>query len=157
MGCEDIEIEAIADGTRAATAEEADHLRTCAGCARGLELARAIESLLATRESPAPPPAFTAGVMARIGAAEWHTERIVDLGFNVAVALGLVIIMTSGAGLAWSIGLFTISIDLDALELAVGQLLDGRIGAQVQTTVFAAVLLVATLGLWWWAESDSAA
>jgi hypothetical protein len=157
MRCEDIDFEAIADGTTAATAAELDHVATCAACQRSLALARSIESALVMQETPVPPPGFTAGVMGRIGEVRWRTEQVVDFSFNVAVALGLLVIVASGAGLAWSIGLFTITVDRATIALALDRLLDGRVLPQVQTTALAAVLLAMTLGLWWWAESDSAA
>jgi hypothetical protein len=157
MPCEDIDVEAIADGTTAATAEQLDHLRSCRACQRSLELARSIESALAMQDAPLPPPAFTAAVMGRIGAARWQTERLVDFSFNVALVLGLMVIVASAAGLAWSIGVFTINVDQETIAVALDRLVGGRLFSQVQTTALAAVLLAMTLGLWWWAESDSAA
>lgn len=156
--CEELELtlEAIADGTRHATAAERDHLAGCDRCRARLELARSIESVLVTREIAIPPPAFTADVMARVGTELWQVERMVDIGFNLALAIGTLVVVASGAGLAWSLGFFTITIDPDAIDLAVRSLFTPRLGTQVQTAAIAAMLLVMTLGLWWWVESDSA-
>ena len=54
-------------------------------------------------------------VMARIGQEKWQTERVVDIGFNLAIAAGVLVILAGGAGLAWSLGFFTVTIDTDAL------------------------------------------
>lgn len=156
MTCRDLEplIEAIADGSLGLGAGPAAHLAECAVCAERLERARAIESMLALRETPAPSPSFTAAVMARVGEERWKTERVVDLGFNLAIAAGVLVIMVGGAGLAWSLGLLTITIDVDAVWRALDDSdVTGRFLSQVQTFVMAAVILTMALGLWWWAEA----
>lgn len=158
MTCHELEplIEAIADGSHEPGAEQAAHLAACPVCAARLERARAIESLLAVRDTPAPSPAFTAMVMARVGEERWKTERVVDLGFNLAIAAGVLVILVGGAGLAWSLGLLTITIDVDTLLRALDNNdVTGRFLSQVQTFVIAAVILTMALGLWWWAEAGS--
>jgi anti-sigma factor RsiW len=154
--CHDLEpvIEAIADGSHQPDAEEAAHLAACPACAARLEHARAIESLLALRDTPSPSASFTAAVMTRVGEERWQTERFVDLGFNLAIAAGVLVILVGGAGLAWSLGLLTITIDLDAVLRALDTNdATGRFLSQVQTFVIAAVVLTMALGLWWWAEA----
>jgi hypothetical protein len=147
-------IEAIADGSHEPGAEQIAHLASCVVCAARLERARAIESLLALRDTPAPPAAFTAMVMTRVGEERWKTERVVDLGFNLAIAAGVLIILVGGAGLAWSLGLLTITIDIDTVLRALeNNDVTGRFLSQVQTFVIAAVILTMALGLWWWAEA----
>jgi hypothetical protein len=94
-------------------------------------------------------------VLARVGHERWQTERAIDLGFNLAIAAGLMVIIAGGAGLAWSLGLLTIAIDVDALWQAVGTDVTGRVLTQVQTFVMAAGLLTTALVLWWWAEAAS--
>lgn len=156
MRCHDLDshFEAIADGTLAITPEQQAHLAGCPACRARLDRARAIERWLAVRDVPAPPATFTAAVMARIGREEWRTERVVDLGFNLAVAAGLLVIVMSAAGLAWSLGLFTITVDLEALLRAVvNEAEGGRVMSQLQTVALAAVLLTMALVLWWWAEA----
>lgn len=159
MTCHDLDalIEAIADGSHTPDAAEAAHLASCASCARRLEEARAIEQLLATREITAPSPTFTNTVMARLGQERWKIERAVDLGFNLAMAAGVILILVGGAGLAWSLGFLTISVDVEALWQALGSEVAGRFLSQVQTVAMAAVLLTMALGLWWWAEGESTA
>ena len=155
MRCEDLEplIEAIADGSLQPDAETAAHVATCARCPAALERARAIESLLAVREMAVPPPAFTAAVMARVGQERWRAERVIDLGFNLAMAAGILVILAGGAGLAWSLGFLSITIDLDALLAMLDTQVANRVLSQVQTIAMAGVLLTMALVLWWWAET----
>jgi hypothetical protein len=70
------------------------------------------------------------------------------------MAAGVLTILAGAAGLAWSLGFLSITIDvaalLDALESTVGS----RVVPQVETIGLAAMLLTMTLVLWWWAEAD---
>jgi hypothetical protein len=155
--CDELEpvIEAIADGTAAPGPEQAAHLASCASCTAQLERARQIEQLLALREVAAPPAAFTADVMALVGRERWQAERVIDLGFNLAMAAGVLVILAGAAGLAWSLGLLTITIDVDAIWQALDTDVTGRFLTQVQTVAMAAVILTMALVLWWWAEAAS--
>ena len=157
MRCDDFDalIEAIADGSHQLSAGQAAHLASCAACAARLERARAIESFLASRESASPSPTFTAAVMARVGAAQWRTERFIDIGFNLAIAAGALIILAAGAGLAWSLGFLSITIDAEALWEALNTPAAGRMLSEAQTVAMAALLLTTALVLWWWAETAS--
>ena len=158
MDCHDLDalIEPIADGSHTPDAAEAAHLASCAWCQAQLEQARAIEQALATRAVATPPDWFTTAVMTRVGQDRWKTERAIDLGFNLAIAAGVLLILAGGAGLAWSFGFLTITVDVDALWQALGSEVAGRFLSQVQTVAMAAVLLTMALGLWWWAEGDAA-
>ncbi len=155
MRCDRLDplLEAIADGSFGPDAEDALHLESCAVCSARLAQARAIDHLLAMREVATPSSSFTGAVMARVGDERWKTERVVDLGFNLAIAAGVLVILAAGAGLGWSLGLVSITLDLEALWRAVGADLTGRVLSQVQTIAMAAVLLTSTLVLWWWAEA----
>jgi anti-sigma factor RsiW len=148
-------IEAIADGSHQPDAEQAAHLASCARCPARLERARAVEDLLRMRAVDVPPANFTASVMARVGQERWQAERVIDLGFNLAMAAGVLVILAGGAGLAWSLGMFTVTIELDAVWRALGSDVTGRVLTQVQTVIMAAGLLTSALGLWWWAEAAS--
>lgn len=156
MRCDDLEpiIEGLADGTADPGADARAHLAACAVCTRRVSQARAIHELLLTREAPAPPPGFTAGVMALVLRQRWRAERAVDLGFNLAVAAGVLLIVAGGLGLAWSLGLLQIQANLEVL-LEAGARLAGRVAPQAQTIGVAGLLLTMALGLWWWAEADS--
>lgn len=155
MRCNHLEplIEAIADGSYEPGGEDAQHLASCRICSSRVTRARAIENLLAIREVAAPGSSFTSAVMARVGQERWKTERVVDLGFNLAIAAGLLVFLAAGAGLAWSLGLVSVTIDLDALWQVIGAEVTGRVLSQVQTIAMAAVMLTMTLVLWWWAET----
>jgi anti-sigma factor RsiW len=159
--CEDLDrsIEAIADGSLVPEAgpggEISAHLASCPVCAARLAEARAIENLLQARDVAVPPASFTAAVMARVGDERWKTERVVDLGFNLLMAAGVMVILAGAAGLAWSLGFLNVAIDLDAVWQALGSDVTGRFVSQVQTIVMAAVLLTMALVLWWWAEAAS--
>ena len=152
--CDDLEllIEAIADGSHELAAEDAAHVAACPICSARLESARALENLLALREVATPPASFTTTVMAHVGHEKWKTERVVDLGFNLAMAAGVAVILAAAAGLASTLGFLTITIDLDAIARALDNDVTGRLLSQAQTIAISAVLLTSALGLWWWAE-----
>ena len=155
--CDDLEplIEAIVDGSHELSAEDAAHVASCATCAPRIERARSIEGLLSMRELAQPPTAFTVAVMARVSQERWKAERAIDLGFNLAIAAGILVIVAGGAGLAWSLGFLSVTIDLGALWEAIGTEAAGRMLSQVQTVAMSAVLLTMALVLWWWAEAAS--
>jgi predicted anti-sigma-YlaC factor YlaD len=153
--CEHLEplIEAIADESHVPDAGITAHLASCPACAARVAAARAIENLLASREVAQPSAAFTAAVMARVGQERWKTERVVDLSFNLLMAAAVVIILAAAGGLAWSLGIVSIRIDLEAILNVLGSEVSGRVISQVQTFVMAAALLTMALVLWWWAEA----
>jgi anti-sigma factor RsiW len=157
MECHEIDtqLEAFADGTLEPGDAARAHLESCPSCSAGLSHARAIHDLLVAREVPVPAASFTAGVMARVGREHWQVERVIDIGFNLAVAAGILFILIGGAGLAWSLGFLTITIDLDAVVQAGGRELAGRVVSQAQTVAMAAMLLTMALGLWWLAGLES--
>ena len=72
--------------------------------------------------------------MARIGQEKWQTERVVDIGFNLAIAAGVLVILAGGAGLAWSLGFFTIDDRCGrAASTSATTQVDGRVINQLQT------------------------
>jgi len=155
--CHELEtlIEAIADGSLEPSADDRAHLSSCAVCSARLAGARRIEEALRARELPQVGPSFTASVMARIGEEQWKTERVVDIGFNLAIAAGVLVILVGGAGLAVSLGFFTVTINLEALLRVAESRIEGRVINELQTVVLAAVILTMALALWWWAEQAS--
>jgi hypothetical protein len=153
--CNDLEpfIEAIADGSQEPSADDRAHLASCAICSARFEQARRIEQWLAAREVPQPPATFTLAVMSRIGQEKWQAERAIDLGFNLAVAAGVLVILMGAFGVAWSLGFFTITVDVATLwDVAFAQV-EGSVISDVQTVLIAAVLLTMALVFWWWAEA----
>lgn len=157
MRCDDLDalLEAVADGSLELSADDAAHVDSCEVCSARLERARAVEAWLLSREVAAPPPAFTAGVMARIGDEQWRTERVIDLGFNLFMAAGVLVILAGAAGLAWSLGFLSITIDPEAIWQALDTPATSRVLSQAQTVFMAAGLLTVALVLWWWAETAS--
>lgn len=106
-----------------------------------------------TREAAQPQAGFTAGVMTRVVRERSQTERAIDMGFNLAIAAGVLILISGAAGLAWASGLLTITLDIPAILSTVSEPLN-RVVSNLQTLVMAAALLTMALGLWWWAEAD---
>lgn len=156
MNCDHLEplIEGFADGSARPEGEDRAHLDSCARCQARLALAHELERFLMAREAPAPPAAFTAGVMRLVSHARMQTERVVDLGFNLAMAAGVLVILSGIGGLAWSLGFLTVTIDAGALLAMAQSELSGPLLSQVQTVAMGAVVLTITLALWWWAEAD---
>ena len=99
------------------------------------------------REIAAPPASFTTTVMTHVGREKWQTERVIDLGFNLAMAAGLAVIVAGAAGLAWSLGFLTITIDTDTIVQLLNREAAGRVLSQVQTIAMSAVLLTMALGV----------
>ncbi len=152
--CDDLEplIEAIADDSLEPSPEDRAHLESCDVCGGRLGRARAIHALLAERELPLPPASFTSNVMAQINRGRWEGEEVVDFGFNLAIAAGILLIVGGALGLAWSAGLLTFGLDVRSVFALVASQWVDRILQQLQTVVMATVLLTMALGLWWWAE-----
>jgi hypothetical protein len=154
--CNDLDeaIEAIAEGERP-VAEAAAHLAVCARCRGQLALAEALERTLLARELPAPPPGFTARVMQRVGQERWRAEQIVDIGFNITIALGVALIALGAVALAFSFGWLTIDRPtVEALGAAVQPWLS-RLAEDLRSVLLAALLLTSALALWWWVEGES--
>jgi hypothetical protein len=64
----------------------------------------------------------------------------------------VLVFMAFGAGLAWSLGFLTVTLDSEELLRAMFSQVEGRVISQLQTTAIAAVVLTMALALWWWAE-----
>jgi len=145
-------VDLIAMDDAALTAADTAHLESCAACRGLLQRARALERALAARPVPAPPATFTASVLTAVRRERWRAEQVLDLGFNVAVAAGLVLIVMGVTALAWRSGFIAVGGDLAALITAGVTLLAERVAPQMQNVVLAILLLSTALGVWWWAE-----
>jgi hypothetical protein len=149
-------IEAIAAGDLTPSPRVADHLTSCRACAAALDSARRLDSLLRGRTAPAPPAHFSSRVMSGIRRARWRSEQWVDWGFNIAlVAAGLVVVTSLWMVMRRS-GLATVS--NDAIEL-LGPglaLFARRITPSLPLYGGATALLGTALGIWWWAERNTA-
>jgi predicted anti-sigma-YlaC factor YlaD len=156
--CADLDelVEAVVAGDPVSDEARA-HLAGCASCQARVEHARALERLLLSREVPEPPARFTMDVLRRVRRERWRAEQFVDAGFNLALALGGLIVLGGAAGLLWSFG--WISIDAATLSTASAALAPWatRILPEAQTLVIAALLLSSALALWWWVENGEEA
>jgi predicted anti-sigma-YlaC factor YlaD len=154
--CDEVDdlIEAVAEGDRPGAEVDA-HLAACPGCANRLASAQALHRTLAARETPAPPPGFSARVMQRVGEEHWRAEQIVDLGFNIAIAAGVALMVAGAVAMIWSFGWLTV--DRPTIE-AVGAVVQpwvARLSDDLRTLGMAALLLTSALALWWWVEGES--
>jgi anti-sigma factor RsiW len=147
-------IEAAAVGEPMEAVVEA-HLADCRACRARLALARRIDLALQQRPEPVPTASFTTAVMRRLRDERWQAERVIDFGFNVAVALGAAIIVAGLGGLAWRLGFLHISDEV--VKLIVGGAAElARRAATDTRVVMAGMLLVSTaVALWWWSEEEA--
>lgn len=145
-------VDLIAMDETALSVADATHLDSCAECRGLLRRARAVEAALAARPLATPPSTFTASVLTAVRGERWRAEQVLDLGFNVAIAAGLLLIVVGVAALAWRSGVIAIGGDLAALISAGVTMLADRVAPQTDNVVVATLLLATALGVWWWAE-----
>ena len=149
-------VEAIAAGEMTPDGRIADHLATCPNCAAALVAARQLERVLQRRGAPGAPAQFTARTMARVRRARWRNDQFLDVGFNVAI--GLVVLVVLGG--IWLLlnrsGLVAVS--NDAVNLFSSGLMTfvQRVAPSLPLYAGAAAVLATALVIWWWAERDAA-
>jgi predicted anti-sigma-YlaC factor YlaD len=158
MFCDEVleAVEPIAAGELAPSPRIAEHLASCRGCAGALDSARRLDALLRARAAPVPPAHFSSRVMNGLRRARWRTEQMLDWGFNLAlVGAGVVVVISLWVVMRRS-GLTTVS--SDAIELlGPGMVLFARRVTPSLPLYLAATALIGTaLGVWWWAERDTA-
>jgi len=158
MFCDEVleAVEPIAAGELAPSPRIAEHLASCRGCAGALDSARRLDALLRARAAPVPPAHFSSRVMNGLRRARWRTEQMLDWGFNLAlVAAGVVVVISLWVVMRRS-GLTTVS--SDAIELlGPGMVLFARrVTPSLPLYLGATALLGTALGVWWWAERDTA-
>jgi anti-sigma factor RsiW len=156
MHCEAVDpfIEAVAVGDSVPDHVTA-HIASCARCAPRLAMAQRIEASLVSRAVAVPSTDFTSAVIGRVRRERWRAEQVVDFGFNVAVGLGVLLIVAGLAGLAWRTGVLQIGGEMSTLLLRAVRTAATRAVADSQLVVFVALLLTTAAGLWWWAEEDA--
>jgi hypothetical protein len=113
----------------------------------------AIDRWMRERAVPVPPPGFSASVMTRLRQERWRSERYWDLGFNIAVAGGLLLIAAGVLGLIYMSGLIVVGRDAmllfaDALTTVADQL-----APALPAYIGATALTASALGLWWYVEN----
>ena len=154
MTCHDVlnRIEALAAGDDPATPEIRAHLEGCVSCAAALATARQIETALAGRPAPPAPPRFTTAVVSRIRQERWRSEEHVDRMFNVALLVGVLLVVGGVAALFNLDALASgIADGLTLLNRATGELIV-RAAPAFRTYVSAIAFLATALLVWWWAE-----
>jgi predicted anti-sigma-YlaC factor YlaD len=158
MFCDEVleALEPIAAGDLMPDARTAAHLASCADCRAALDRAREIERMLQARTAPAPPAQFTSRTLARIRRDRWRSDQVLDAGFNIAV-VSLVFAAIAGVWLVMNrSGIVTVSNDAVALiEMFIGTFV-ARVAPELPLYAAAMALLAATVGVWWWAERDTA-
>ena len=151
-------VEAVAAGDLMPDGRLADHYATCPNCSGALNGARALEQMLQHRPLPKPSPQFTARAMTRVRRARWRSDQVLDVGFNVAVAAGVLAVVTGIWIVLRRSGLFAVgTVGNDAVDVVSRALvtLVQRIGPSLPLYGAATALLVTALGLWWWAERET--
>jgi predicted anti-sigma-YlaC factor YlaD len=149
-------IEAIAAGELTPDGRIAAHLASCRNCAAALDSARRIERMLKARPVPRPPQQFTVRTMARIRRARWRSDQFLDAGFNLAIALIVVGVIVA----VWMVfnrsGLTAVSTDVVGLAESGATEFARRVAPSLPIYGAATALVLTALGIWWWAERDTA-
>jgi hypothetical protein len=131
-----------------------EHLASCPGCAAALASARRVDALLRGRPTPPAPVQFITRVLNRVRRARWRSEQLLDLGFNIALALAAALVLVGLWVVMRQTGLATVGGDLFELIGPGMVLLARRISPSLPLYAAATALLGATLALWWWAERE---
>ena len=112
----------------------------------------AIERWMRERSAPAAPPAFTNAVMARVRQQRWQVERYWDLGFNVAIAGGLLLVVTGVLAVIYMSGLVVVGSDAMSLFGQGLTTVADQLAPTLPAYLLAFVLTASALGLWWYVE-----
>jgi hypothetical protein len=149
-------VEAIAADDLAPEGRVAAHLASCVHCAAALESARALERMLQRRAVPAAPAQFTSRTLARVRRARWRSDQFLDVGFNLAIA-GVVVAVLVGIWLLLNRSGLT-AVSNDAVDMFASVLVSfaKRVTPSLPLYAGATAVLATALGVWWWAERDTA-
>jgi hypothetical protein len=113
----------------------------------------AIERWMRERPAPAAPAGFSAAVMARVRQDRWRVERYWDLGFNIAVAAGLLLVVGGILGLIYMSGLVVVGRDAVALFAGAITTVADQLMPMLPAYLGASLLTFTGLGLWWYVEN----
>jgi anti-sigma factor RsiW len=149
-------VEAIAAEDVAPEGRVAAHLASCPNCAAALESARALERRLQRRAVPAAPAQFTSRTLARVRRARWRSDQFLDVGFNVAIAVVVVAVVAGIWLVLHRTGLAAVSNDAVDIFGSVLVTFARRVGPSLPLYAGATAVLATALGIWWWAERDTA-
>ena len=154
MTCRDVleRVESFAAEEERPDAAARAHLESCPRCAAALADARRIEAFLTAWPAPEAPARFTASVEHRIRRLHWQAEQRVDLLFNGAIGIALLLVVVGVAGM-FNVDLVVAAAGTvsEALRLA-GTAAMQRAAPSIATYVAAIGLLASALGMWWWTE-----
>jgi hypothetical protein len=114
----------------------------------------AIDRWLRERAAPPAPPHFTGAVMARVRQERWRVERYWDLGFNIAVATGLLLVTAGILGLIYISGLSGVGRDAVLLFVEALTTVADQVAPALPAYMGAFVLTASALGLWWFVENE---
>lgn len=131
------------------------HVESCPECAAAFAAARQVDRLLRGRPVPLPPLQFTARTLTRIRRDRWRREQFLDVAFNVALVLVVVVAIAGTWLLLDRTGLSAIGRDtFRVLGTAVASVANA-VRPAVPLYAGAAALIGTALVLWWWAERDA--
>ena len=149
-------VEAIAAGDMTPDGRVAAHLSTCPNCASALESARQVDASLRRRPVPAAPAQFTARTLARVRRARWRSDQFLDVGFNLAIG-AVVLLMVGGLWMLFArTGVGAVTGDAVSLFGSGFVVVAKRVAPSLPLYLGAARLLASALGIWGWAERDTA-
>src|SRR4051812_3773511 len=154
MTCREVAdlIEPIAAGELDLTPEVRAHFESCPACALMVATARRVEAALAADQPPSVPDRFVAAVLQRVRRERWRVERNVDLLFNAAIAVALLIVGAGAFALLNVSGVTAASSDAWAGLSTMSSQIARQMAPAINTYIAAAGLLITALGMWWWAE-----
>ena len=113
----------------------------------------AIERWMRERPAPPAPRGFTNGVMTRVRQERWRSERYWDLGFNIALAAGMLFIVAGVLGLIYMSGLAAVGRDAILFFGGAITTVADQLAPALPAYIGSSVLAATGLGLWWYVEN----
>jgi hypothetical protein len=113
----------------------------------------AIDRWMRERPAPAAPRGFAASVMTRVRQERWRAERYWDIGFNIALAGGLTLIVAGVLGLIYMSGLAAVGRDTILFFGSAITTVADQVAPVLPAYIGSSVLVATGLGLWWYVEN----
>ena len=146
-------VEAVAAGDGAAPPAFTEHLAGCRDCALALELARDVERTLAMQAQPSAPADFTRVVAGAIRRGRWEYDEHIDRAFNVAITVGICLIVVAIVGLLNMSALAQLLIAAGDTVAALPRWAPASTDVPALPTAGISTAIVLTgIAVWWWAE-----